>query len=158
MEPNTIYIFCDGGCHVHSSKNGGYGIVLIYNSIQKHIWGFATQTTNNQMELIAAIVSLQKIKDRTKKVVVTTDSQYVVTGITDWSKKWVVNNWRTANKKPVQNVELWKSLLNEVSKFNDIEFHHCYGHGDNVFNNKVDELATYAINTLTAGEKLITNN
>lgn len=154
MNAQTIYVFCDGGCKVHSSKVGGYGVVLIYDKYKRLMHGFRENVTNNQMEIIAAIVALQRIQVHHIPVVVTSDSQYVVQGVNEWSKKWQAQNWRGANKKEVKNVELWKILLAEIEKYATIQFIHCYGHSDNEYNNEADRLATHAIEHQTNGEVL----
>lgn len=156
IHKNIIYIYCDGGCRVHSSKTGGYGIVLKYLHHEKHIYGYQENTTNNQMELVAAIKSLQAIHLKDIKTIVTMDSKYVIDGISIWIENWVKNNWRNSNKKQVKNADLWKVLYEEKNKFSNIEFIHCYGHADNVYNNKADQLATMAVDTLTSGVKEIT--
>lgn len=145
MNEKTIYIFCDGGCKVHSSKIGGYGIVLLYDKYKKSIYGFREDATNNQMEILAATIALQKLTIHNIPVVVTSDSEYVVKGVNEWSKKWVRQNWKGAGKKAIKNIDQWKVLLAEISKFSMISFIHCYGHSDNEYNNEADRLATYAI-------------
>jgi len=151
---DIIHIHCDGGCSVHTTKIGGYGIVLRCGAREKHIWGFAENTTNNQMELMGAITGLQAVIKKDIETLVTTDSKYVVEGINSWVDKWYLNDWRTAKKKPVKNCELWQILYNEKEKFQNITFEHCYGHKDNKYNNIADSLATKAISTKTNGSIL----
>ena len=97
-------------------------------------------TTNNIMELNAVIYALSKVKNKTIPTEVTTDSQYVVMGVTDWSKKWIENGWRNAKNKPIENQGLWRYLLDLVSQFNNIAFINCSGHSDNAYNNRVDHM------------------
>lgn len=149
---DILYIYCDGGCKVHTSKLGGYGIVLKHNDNEKRLYGYVENTTNNAMELTAAIVALQHIKIKTVETIVTTDSNHVVQGMSEWIHTWLVNGWRTAKKKPIKNMELWQTLYAEASKFINIKFVHCYGHGDNKYNNITDELATYAMENLKCSQ------
>lgn len=155
MNDDIIYIYCDGGCRVHTTKIGGYGIVLKYGKMEKHIFGYEHDTTNNKMELLSAITALQAINIKTKKTIVTTDSKYVVEGITNWIDGWKKNKWKTSSKKPVANTTLWKQLYEEKIKFTSIEFVHCYGHKDNKYNNIADSLATKSVDTLTSGSVYI---
>ena len=149
MKQNIIYVYCDGGCKVHTSKLGGYGIVLLYNGHKKTVAGYSENATNNQMEILAATIALQKITRYDIPVIITTDSEHVVKGINEWTKKWLTNNWKGANKKPVKNIDLWKNLLAEIKKFDNIEFIHCYGHTKVQYNEEADKLATLAMETLT---------
>lgn len=144
MKKEYLFIYCDGGCDVHGSKTGGYGIVLKYKEKEKHIYGYRENSTNNIMELTAAIKSLEAIKNKNLPTIITTDSNYVVKGMNEWIKNWLYSGWKSAENKDIKNQELWKKLYNEKVKFSDITFIHCYGHSDNEYNNLADKLATKA--------------
>ena len=136
---NTITIYCDGAC----SKNpgiGGWGAVLLWQDHTKEISGGEKLTTNNRMELTAAIESLRAVK-QAKTLHIYTDSTYVKNGITSWIKNWEKNNW---NNGKIKNVDLWKILDEVASKF-DIKWHWIKGHSGNKYNERADELARTAI-------------
>ena len=105
-----VELYTDGACSCNPGP-GGYGIVLIYNGVQKQFSGFSENTTNNKMELTAVIEGLKKLKEPCE-VVIYTDSAYVCNAfLNGWIENWKNNNWRTANKKPVLNLELWQELI-----------------------------------------------
>ena len=139
---NTVHIYTDGACRGNPGP-GGWGALLIYNNQKKEINGFSESTTNNIMELTAVIESLKSLK-RKCNVELTTDSTYVKNGITNWIHAWKKNNWRTANKKPVKNKDLWVSLDKIVSKHN-INWHWVRGHTGHTQNERADQLANEAI-------------
>ena len=142
---SLIEIYTDGSC-LGNPGPGGWGAILLYNHHQKKICGSNPDTTNNQMELKAVIEGLKALK-KPSEVIIYTDSQYVKNGITEWIKKWKVNNWKTANKKPVKNLELWQELDCESSK-HEIKWKWVKAHAGNKFNEMVDELARGATKTL----------
>ena len=144
---NKIIIHCDGGCRGNQSKVnvGGWGAVLQYGEHSKEIFGHAANTTNNIMELTSCIRALESIKDTGIPVEVTMDSQYVIQGINSWIAGWIKNGWKTSQKKPVENRELWEQLYRLKCQFNDIQFLKCKGHADNAGNNRADELANLAM-------------
>ena len=135
---NTIYIYTDGACRGNPGP-GGWGGLLIYQQTQKELYGFSPETTNNIMELTAVIESLKSIK-RNHPIIITTDSNYVKDGITKWIKSWKANNWKTANKKPVKNKELWVELDKQIQKHN-INWQWVQGHVGNKYNERADRLA-----------------
>ncbi len=137
-----ISIYTDGACSGNPGK-GGWGAVLIYNSTEKEISGYSENTTNNRMELQAAIESLSSLKSSCE-VDLYTDSKYVQEGITKWIFNWQKNGWKNSQKDEVKNSDLWKQLL-EVQKPHKIKFHWVKGHSDNIYNNRADELARRAI-------------
>ena len=139
---NTIYIYTDGACKGNPGP-GGWGTLLIYEGIKKELYGFNPETTNNIMELTAVIESLKSIK-RKHLIIITTDSTYVKDGITDWIESWKTNNWRTANKKPVKNKELWMEL-DALSEKYDITWEWVKGHSGHPQNERADYLANKAI-------------
>ena len=121
---------------------GGWAAVILNGNKQSIISGKKKNTTNNQMELMAAIKALVFLKKK-QKIRIYTDSNYVKEGITNWIKIWEKNNWKTANKKKVKNVELWIKL-NTLSNFHDIEWQWVKGHSGDPMNNMVDKLAKKA--------------
>ena len=137
-----VAIFTDGACRGNPGP-GGWGAILKYKNHIKEINGFKENTTNNVMELTAVIEALKLLKN-TCTVTLTTDSEYVKNGITDWIKKWEHNGWKTANKKPVKNKELWQSL-NSISKLHTIHWKWVKGHSGHPENERADQLANIAI-------------
>ena len=138
-----IKIYTDGSC-IQNPGNGGWAAIMLINNEKKAISGFKKNTTNNQMELMAAIEALKKIPNG-EEVQIYTDSKYVKMGITEWIKKWSQNNWKTSSKQKVKNIELWKEL-NEISKKHKIEWHWVKAHAGNPNNEEADELAKKAAN------------
>ena len=137
-----VKIFTDGACKGNPGP-GGWGAILQYGNNVKEINGFNLNTTNNIMELTAVIEAL-KILKRPCTVIITTDSNYVKDGITQWIIKWKEKNWHTANKKPVKNKEYWQALEKEANKHN-ITWEWVKGHSGHIENERADELANIAI-------------
>ena len=140
-----VEIFTDGACRGNPGP-GGWGALLRYNGVQKELCGAERATTNNRMELTAAIKALEELKQPCH-VQLTTDSTYVKNGITQWLPGWKSRNWRTAGKKPVKNVDLWQ-LLDAVTGKHDIEWHWVKGHSGHPENELADRLANRAIDEL----------
>jgi len=140
-----VNIYTDGACKGNPGK-GGWGALLEHNGKVKEIKGYSKHTTNNIMELTAVIKSL-KILKRSCDIIITTDSQYVKNGITKWIHNWKKNGWKTANKKPVKNKELWV-LLDESISGHKIEWKWIKGHSGHPQNERADELANLAIENL----------
>jgi ribonuclease HI len=140
-----IEIYTDGACKGNPGK-GGWGALLIYGKHQKEIFGGENDTTNNRMEILAAIKALEEIKQNCK-VHLHTDSQYVKNGIMTWLSNWKNNNWKTANKKDVKNKDLWQRL-DEVSRQYDISWHWVKGHSGHLYNEKADELANKGVESI----------
>ena len=136
-----IKIYTDGSC-IGNPGPGGWAAIILNGDKQSIISGKKKNTTNNQMELMAAIKALVFLKKK-QKIRIYTDSNYVKEGITNWIKIWEKNNWKTANKKKVKNVELWVKL-NTLSNFHDIEWQWVKGHSGDSMNNMVDKLAKKA--------------
>jgi len=133
-----VEIYTDGAC----SKNpgpGGWGALLIFNDTKKEIFGYQLETTNNQMEISAAIYALQHLK-KPCRVKVYTDSIYLQKGATEWIHNWQKNNWRKSDNKPVTNIDLWQNLQHEMKK-HDIIWCWVKGHANNEGNNIADKLA-----------------
>lgn len=141
-EQQTVEIFCDGACSGNPGP-GGYGAILRYGSHQKEISGGARETTNNRMELSAAIEAL-RLLTRPCDVTVTTDSQYLVKGITEWIGGWQRNGWRNSKKEPVVNRDLWEELLG-VAKKHRVQWRWVRGHAGHAENERCDQLAREAI-------------
>jgi len=136
-----IKIYTDGSC-IGNPGSGGWAAIIINSDKQNIISGRKKNTTNNQMELMAAIKALVFLKKK-QKIRIYTDSNYVKEGITSWIKIWEKNNWKTASKKKVKNVELWIKL-NILSNFHDIEWKWVKAHSGDSMNNMVDKLARKA--------------
>lgn len=145
MEKNKIYIYTDGACKGNPGR-GGWGVLMIYNETEKEFFGGEKDTTNNRMEMTAAIKGLEQLT-RPCEVILTTDSQYLRKGITEWIINWKKRGWKTASKKPVKNVDLWKQL-DELSKEHVITWDWVKGHSGHPQNEKADELANKGIETL----------
>ena len=137
-----VEIFTDGACKGNPGV-GGWGSVLVYKDSVKEISGNTSKTTNNIMELTAVIKALGSLKEQCH-VVLTTDSNYVKDGITDWIKTWKLNGWKTANKKSVKNQELWKKL-ETLSEKHIVEWRWVKGHSGHPGNEHADKLANEAI-------------
>ena len=134
-----LKIYTDGACSGNPGKGGWAAIILDINLNQSSISGSENNTTNNRMELLAPIMALKKIK-RKSEITIFTDSKYVKDGITNWIKKWKVNNWKNSNKKLVKNKDLWIELDNACLK-HKVTWKWVKAHADNKYNNFVDELA-----------------
>ena len=136
-----VEIYTDGACSGNPG-HGGWGALLIFKGKKKEISGYLETTTNNQMELMAAIEALKVLK-KPCKVNLYTDSTYVQKGITEWIYNWEKNNWRKRDNSPVKNIELWQKLQQEMEK-HDIIWNWVKGHSDNEGNNTADRLAVEA--------------
>ena len=136
-------IYTDGACSGNPGP-GGWGAVIFDNeNKQKNISGREENTTNNRMELSAAIMALQEVNTNSE-ITIYTDSTYVKNGITEWVLKWKENGWKNSNKEPVKNKDLWKKL-DTLCKQNIVNWKWVKGHASNKYNNLADELATKAI-------------
>lgn len=142
---NSVEIFTDGACRGNPGP-GGWGALLRFNGVDKSLSGFEADTTNNRMEMTAVIEALKSLK-RPCEVVITTDSKYVKDGITEWIINWKKRGWKTAAKKPVKNVDLWKELDALVQEHN-VTWHWVRGHNGHPENEHADDLATSAIDTM----------
>lgn len=142
---NVIEIFTDGACRGNPGP-GGWGAILRYNKTEKYLNGAESLTTNNRMELTAVIKALEALK-KSCAIKITTDSQYVRKGITEWLIQWKKRNWLTINKEPVKNIELWKQL-DKITKQHEISWHWVKGHSGHRENELADQLANKAINNL----------
>ena len=138
-------MFTDGACRGNPGR-GGWGVLLRYGSKEKTLHGGDPETTNNRMELTAVIRGLEALK-RPSSVVITTDSKYVLSGITEWLPNWKKRDWKTAGKKPVQNMELWQRL-EQLAARHDIEWQWVKGHSGHPENELADQLANQGIDEL----------
>ena len=142
---NTVDIFTDGACRGNPGPGGG-GALLRYNGHEKELYGAEANTTNNRMELMAAIRALESLK-RGCRVNLTTDSEYLRKGITEWLDQWKQRGWRTAAKKPVKNVDLWQRLEQAIEE-HEIQWHWVKGHSGHDENERADQLANRGIDEL----------
>lgn len=138
----TVHAFTDGACSGNPGP-GGWGVVLRWSDHEKELFGGETDTTNNRMELMAAISALEALTRRSE-VVVTTDSTYVRNGIMTWVKDWKRRNWMTTARKPVKNVDLWKRL-DAAAAAHDVTWEWVKGHSGHPENERADELARRGI-------------
>mgnify|MGYP003951795943 CR=1 FL=1 len=142
---NPVVIYTDGACRGNPGP-GGWGAVLTAGEHVKEISGAEPDTTNNRMELTAAIRALKAL-NRHCQVRLYTDSQYVRTGVTEWLEQWKARDWRTASRKPVKNIDLWQALDAELSR-HTIEWHWVKGHAGVPGNEHADRLANEAIDAM----------
>jgi ribonuclease HI len=143
-----VEIFTDGACRGNPGP-GGWAALLRYGDTEKLVSGAAQDTTNNRMELQAAISALEQLT-RPSRVALTTDSEYLRQGINQWIQKWKRNGWRTSQRKPVKNRDLWQQLDELVQK-HQIEWHWVRGHSGHPENEQVDEAANVAIDRMLSG-------
>ncbi len=139
---NIVYIYTDGACKGNPGP-GGWGAVLKYGESVKEIKGSTKDTTNNIMELTAVIEALKTLT-RSCEIIITTDSNYVKDGITEWIHQWKIKGWKTASKKPVKNKELWQALEEETDR-HEIKWEWVKGHSGHPENERADELANIAV-------------
>ncbi len=137
-----VEIYTDGACRGNPGP-GGWGAVLRYQDVEKELQGGEAETTNNRMEMLAAIVALETMK-RPVQAIVHTDSTYLRDGITKWIHAWKKRGWKTANKKPVKNVDLWQRL-EAATERHDVEWRWVKGHAGHPENERADALARAAI-------------
>jgi ribonuclease HI len=141
-EVKSVDIFTDGACSGNPGP-GGWGAILRYGAVEKELAGGERETTNNRMEMMAAIAALEALKGPTH-VRLHTDSQYVKNGITTWIHGWKKNGWKTSDKKPVKNVDLWQRL-DTALKTHKIDWIWVKGHNGHIENERADALARGAI-------------
>jgi ribonuclease HI len=142
-----LIIHTDGACRGNPGP-GGWGVLLSWNDTRKELSGAEVATTNNRMELTAAIMGLTALK-RPTLATVQTDSQYVIKGITEWLPAWKARGWRTADRKPVKNQDLWERL-DQLAGQHTLRWQWVKGHSGDPGNERVDELANLAIDALQA--------
>ena len=138
----VVYAWTDGGCRGNPGP-GGWGVVLRFGPHERELSGSEAETTNNRMELMAAITALEILREPCE-VHITTDSQYVRQGITQWIRNWRKNGWKTSQKKPVKNAELWRRLDAAAGR-HEVHWHWVKGHAGHPENERADELANRAM-------------
>ena len=148
MSEQRVVIHTDGACSGNPGP-GGWGAILSFGDRSKELMGGEPHTTNNRMELMAAISALEALK-RPCSVDLHTDSQYLRNGIMSWINNWKRNGWRTADKKPVKNVDLWKRL-DEALQPHDVKWHWVKGHAGHAMNERADQLARDGLIAARAG-------
>jgi ribonuclease HI len=142
MSEEIVEVYSDGACRGNPGP-GGWGVLLRSGGLEKELWGGEADTTNNRMELTAVIRALEALK-RPSRVRVYTDSQYVQKGISEWVHSWKRRGWRTADKKPVKNIDLWKRL-DELAAVHAVDWHWVRGHAGHPENERADRLANKGI-------------
>ncbi|HHJ38110.1 MAG: ribonuclease HI [Methylothermaceae bacteria B42] len=140
-----VEIFTDGACRGNPGP-GGWGAILRFRGKEKELFGGELETTNNRMELMAAIQALEALK-RPCKVRISTDSQYLMKGITEWMENWIKRDWKTSANKPVKNIDLWQRLNQALSK-HQVEWEWVRGHSGHPENERADQLANKAIDEM----------
>ena len=135
----SIKVYTDGACKGNPGP-GGWGVYIQSNDEEKDLYGGNPETTNNQMEMQAALEALKYLKDKDEVIELYTDSNYLRQGITEWIHKWKLNNWRTAAKKPVANRQLWIEI-SDLNEKMDVEWHWVKGHAGDPGNERADLLA-----------------
>lgn len=143
-ETRSVEIFTDGAC-LGNPGPGGWGALLRCGTVEKELSGAEALTTNNRMEMMAALMALESLK-RPSRVVLTTDSAYVKNGLEKWVKGWLARGWKTADNKPVKNVDLWQKLLAAMAP-HDITLRWVKGHAGHPENERADALASAAART-----------
>ncbi|HEY9051609.1 MAG TPA: ribonuclease HI [Gammaproteobacteria bacterium] len=143
--PGIVELYTDGACRGNPGP-GGWGVLMRFNGHEKELFGGDAATTNNRMELMAAIQALETLS-RPCKIHLYTDSKYVMQGITEWINQWKARGWKTAAKKPVKNVDLWQRL-DKARERHTIEWHWVKGHSGHDENERADELANRGIDEL----------
>lgn len=146
-DDTMVELFTDGACRGNPGP-GGWGALLRFKGKEKTLHGGEAETTNNRMELMAAICGLEAL-NRQCKVKLTTDSQYVMKGITEWMANWKKRGWKTASKQPVKNVDLWQRLDKLVGE-HEVEWHWVRGHTGHPENERADALANQGIDEMLA--------
>ena len=142
----TVEIFSDGACRGNPGP-GGWGVLLRYGKNERSLCGAEQDTTNNRMELTAALEGLKSLKEPCS-VILTTDSQYLRKGITEWIISWKAKGWKTSARQPVKNQDLWQAI-DEIAQQHNIEWHWVNGHAGHRENEIADQLANQAIDELS---------
>ncbi len=144
----SVEIYTDGACRGNPGP-GGWGALLVSGAHRRELWGGERHTTNNRMELTAAIEALAALK-RSCRVELYTDSQYLRNGIREWLPQWKARGWRTADRKPVKNVELWQRLEQEIGR-HEVNWHWVKAHAGHAGNEQADALANRGVDEVLAG-------
>lgn len=144
---DIVEIYTDGACKGNPGP-GGWGALLVYKGNERELWGGEAVTTNNRMELMAAIRALEALK-RSCHVRIVTDSEYVMRGITEWLRGWKARGWKTAAKQPVKNADLWQALDAQVAR-HEVEWEWVRGHTGHHGNERADQLANRGVDEIRA--------
>ncbi|WP_312799753.1 ribonuclease HI [Pseudomonas sp.] len=144
---DIVEIYTDGACKGNPGP-GGWGALLVYKGNERELWGGEAVTTNNRMELMAAIRALEALK-RSCHVRIVTDSEYVMRGITEWLRGWKARGWKTAAKQPVKNADLWQALDAQVAR-HEVEWEWVRGHTGHDGNERADQLANRGVDEIRA--------
>jgi ribonuclease HI len=147
MNPVSVHLYTDGACSGNPGP-GGWGAILRFKGVEKELLGGEPQTTNNRMEMMAVIEGLRALT-RPCEVDVFTDSEYVKKGMTEWLRGWKARGWKTADKKPVKNDDLWK-ILDDLSTRHTVRWHWVKGHAGHPENERADQLARQGIEQIRA--------
>lgn len=150
LNNKLVRIYADGACRGNPGP-GGWGVLLQYGAAEKRLYGGELATTNNRMELMAAIQGLESLT-RPCQVVMSLDSQYVLKGITEWLPQWLKRNWQTANKQPVKNQDLWQRLV-AAQQQHRIEWEWIKGHSGHPGNEAADQLANQGVDEVLAKQR-----
>ncbi len=145
-----VEIYTDGACKGNPGV-GGWGALLVFKGVEKELWGGEADTTNNRMELTAAIRALAELK-RACEVRLVTDSQYVMQGITDWLPNWKKRGWKTAAKQPVKNADLWQQLDEQVNRHR-VTWEWVRGHTGHHGNERADQLANRGVDEVRMSKR-----
>lgn len=146
---DLVEIWTDGACKGNPGR-GGWGVLLRYGEHERELFGGEPATTNNRMELTAVIEALESLK-RPCRVTLHTDSQYVQLGITEWLPNWIRRGWKTADRKPVKNADLWQRLQAAAAR-HDVEWRWVKGHAGHDGNERADELANRGVESISAAD------
>jgi ribonuclease HI len=151
VENFGVIAYTDGACKGNPGI-GGWGVMLVSKNGSSEFYGGEQVTTNNRMELIAAIKAVEKCPEHPSTVLIYTDSQYLMKGITEWIKGWKTNGWKNSKREPVKNIDLWKNL-DELCGVHNITWRWVRGHNENPGNERADVLANKGIDKLRNGKK-----
>ena len=141
---NNVVIYTDGACKGNPGE-GGWGAILEFTDETNKIYGYQENTTNNRMEIVAAIEAIKLVKEESD-IIIYTDSKYLMNGINTWIHSWKKNNWKTSGNKNVKNVDLWKAI-DELNSKHSIKWNWVKGHSGNPGNEMADDLANFAISS-----------
>ena len=141
---NNVVIYTDGACKGNPGE-GGWGAILEFTNETNKIYGYQESTTNNRMEIVAAIEAIKLVKEESD-IIIYTDSKYLMNGINTWIHSWKKNNWKTSGNKNVKNVDLWKAI-DELNSKHSIKWNWVKGHSGNPGNEMADDLANFAISS-----------
>ena len=149
---DSVEIYTDGACKGNPGP-GGWGALLVYKGVERELWGGEADTTNNRMELTAAIRALETL-NRPCHVQLTTDSEYVMKGIKEWLPNWKKRGWKTAARQPVKNADLWQALDAQVGR-HEVHWHWVRGHNGHAGNERADQLANRGVAEVNGSRRAV---